>query len=132
MHLADFVEKHRALVRELELARLVLDGAGEGAALEAEQLALEQRLGERRAVDGDERAVASPVRAADDDATAIEMPSSRSVSGRIRSGRAVRRWTMSTDEPIWMVSPTVIRIRSPRLTTRSLIRVPFTLPTSSR
>ena len=40
--------------RQLEPAALLRDRAGEGAALVAEQLALEQRLGQRRAVDGDE------------------------------------------------------------------------------
>ena len=54
-HLADFVEHERALVGLLELADLALGGAGEGALLVAEQLALQQRLGERRAVEADER-----------------------------------------------------------------------------
>ena len=58
-HLADLVEEHRAVVGELELARLVLDRAGEGAALEAEQLGLEQFGRERRAVHLDERLVAA-------------------------------------------------------------------------
>ncbi len=55
-HVADLVEEQRAALRLLELARPALVGAGEGAALVAEQLALEQRLRERRAVDGEERA----------------------------------------------------------------------------
>ena len=41
-HLADLVEEHRPVVGELELAGLVLDGAGESAALEPEQLRFEQ------------------------------------------------------------------------------------------
>ena len=41
--------------RDLERPACVAIGAGERAALVAEQLALEQRLGQRRAVDGDER-----------------------------------------------------------------------------
>ena len=41
-HVADLVEEQRAVVGELELAGLVLDRAGEGAALEPEQLGLEQ------------------------------------------------------------------------------------------
>ena len=53
---ADLVEEQRAAVGELEAAELALDGAGERALLVAEQLALEQRLGERAAVDLDERA----------------------------------------------------------------------------
>ena len=57
-HVADLVEEHRAVVGELELARLLLDGAGEGAALEAEQLRLEQLGRQRGAVHLDERLVA--------------------------------------------------------------------------
>ena len=64
LHLADLVEEHRAVVGELELARLVLDGAGERAALEPEQLRFEQLRGQRRAVDLDERLV-PPRRGAD-------------------------------------------------------------------
>ena len=41
-HLADLVEEHRAVIGELELPGLVLDGAGERAALETEELRLEQ------------------------------------------------------------------------------------------
>jgi hypothetical protein len=78
------------------------------------------------------RRIASPVRDDAGAASAIGTPSSRSVSGRIRSACAARRWTISTDDPIWMVSPMVMRTRSPGLMTRSLTRVPFTLPTSSR
>ena len=55
--IADFVEEQRAPVRELELAGLSLRRAGERAFLVAEQLRFEQRLGNRRAVDGDERTV---------------------------------------------------------------------------
>ena len=65
LHLADLVEEHRAVVGELELARLVLDGAGERAALEPEQLRLEQLGRQRRAVDLDERLVAARRRAVD-------------------------------------------------------------------
>ena len=54
---ADLVEEQRAAVGELEPAELLLDRAGERALLVAEQLALEQRLGQRAAVDLDERAV---------------------------------------------------------------------------
>ena len=57
-HVADLVEEHRAVVGELELAGLVLDRAGERAALEAEQLRLEQLGRQRRAVHLDERLVA--------------------------------------------------------------------------
>jgi hypothetical protein len=56
--LADFVEEQRPLVGELEQARLVVGRAGEGAAHVAEELAFEERLDDRRAVHGDEAAVA--------------------------------------------------------------------------
>ena len=54
-HLADFVEKQHAAVGLLDAARLGADRAGEGAALVAEQLRLEQLIRKRRAVDRDER-----------------------------------------------------------------------------
>ena len=54
-HLADLVEEQRAAVGHLELALLVAVGAGEAALDVAEQLRLEQRLGQAGAVDGDER-----------------------------------------------------------------------------
>ena len=58
VHLGDLVEQQRAAVGLLELADAARDGAGEGALLVAEQLALEQLLGDRGAVDRDERAFA--------------------------------------------------------------------------
>ena len=57
-HLADFVEEQRAAVGHLQLAALVAVGAGEAALDVAEQLRLEQRLGEAGAVDRDERPAA--------------------------------------------------------------------------
>src|SRR5579885_598427 len=53
----DIVEKERAAARQLDLAHAVVNRARERAALVAEELALEQRVGERGAVDGDEAAV---------------------------------------------------------------------------
>ncbi len=53
-HLADFVEEHGALVRHLELAGLVAIRPGEAALDVAEELRLEQRLGQAGAVHGDE------------------------------------------------------------------------------
>ena len=50
-HVADLVEEERAAVGLLELADLLRGGAGERALLVAEQLALDQLLGDRRAVD---------------------------------------------------------------------------------
>src|SRR5262249_36596714 len=57
--LGDLVEEQRALVRELEAAGLVRDGAGERALLVAEELALDERRRDRRAVDADERSLST-------------------------------------------------------------------------
>ena len=57
-HVADFVEEQRPAFGLLETARGAGIGAGEGAALVAEQLRLDQIARDRRHVDGDERAVA--------------------------------------------------------------------------
>ena len=54
--LADLVEKNRASGGAFEPAGLLAVGAGECAALVAEELALDQPLGKRPAVDADERA----------------------------------------------------------------------------
>src|SRR5439155_10804523 len=59
-HLAHFVEEDRALVGQLEASQTSLGGAGEGALLMAEQLALEQRVRYRGAVHRDERLAARP------------------------------------------------------------------------
>src|SRR5581483_9511606 len=53
---ADLVEEQRAAARRLDLAERLLHRAGERAPFVAEELALEQRLGDRRAVDRDEAA----------------------------------------------------------------------------
>jgi hypothetical protein len=58
-HLGDFVEKEHPTGRQLDLSRLRLLRAGEGAALEPEQFGLEQVFWQRRAVDRDERAAPS-------------------------------------------------------------------------
>ena len=57
--LADFVEEQRAAVRLFEHAGALGDGAGERAARVAEQLGLDQVVGQRRAVQRAERAVAA-------------------------------------------------------------------------
>src|SRR6185295_19640284 len=54
-HLADLVEEQRPAIGELEAALAPIGGAGERALFVAEDLALEQRLGNRGAVDRDER-----------------------------------------------------------------------------
>ena len=53
-HLADLVEKQRALVGGFKLSGLALGGAGEGALFVAEQFALQERLRQGRAVHADE------------------------------------------------------------------------------
>ena len=61
--LADLVEEQDAAVRLLELAQVLVGGAGEAALLVAEQDGLDQVLRDGAAVDGDER-LARAVRAA--------------------------------------------------------------------
>src|SRR5206468_3121120 len=56
---ADLVQEDRAAVGFGEEPGRVADRAGEGAAHVPEELALEQRLGERAAVDGHERPLAA-------------------------------------------------------------------------
>ncbi len=56
-HLANFVQQQRALVAQLELARLGFVGTGKGARLVTEQFALQQLAGNRRAIDLQKRAV---------------------------------------------------------------------------
>src|SRR5262249_6383511 len=58
-NIADFVEEQRALVRHVEAADLLRDGAGERAFLMAEQLALKQIERNCRAVHFHERAAAA-------------------------------------------------------------------------
>ena len=55
-HLADFVEEDGAVRRHLEQAGLVAVRAGEAAAHVAEELGLEQRVGQAGAVERDQRA----------------------------------------------------------------------------
>ena len=64
-NLADLVEEERAAVGLLEAPLAPRDRAGERAALVAEELALEQPLGERRAVQADERLVRARRRGVD-------------------------------------------------------------------
>ncbi len=56
-HLTDFVEEEGAAMGELQFARLVAIGAGEAALDVSEELRFEERLGQPRAVHGDERAM---------------------------------------------------------------------------
>jgi hypothetical protein len=61
----DLVEEDRPAVRRLEQSHLGLTGIGERTALEAEELGLQQRLGNRAAVDVHERTGGSRARAMD-------------------------------------------------------------------
>ncbi len=57
-HLADLVEEHRAMMRELELAGLLLDGSGERPALKAKEFGLQKLSRQGCAIDLDERSIA--------------------------------------------------------------------------
>ncbi len=54
-HIADFVQQHGAVLRQLEASGAALDRSGEGALFMAEQLAFHERIRHGGAVDGDER-----------------------------------------------------------------------------
>ena len=54
-HVADFIEKNRAVVRQLEPPFALFDRAGERPALVAEEFAFQQFFGQRRAIHLDER-----------------------------------------------------------------------------
>ena len=90
---ADFVEEQRAAMRQLEASGLAGVRAGERALLVAEQLRLEQRLGNRRAVDGDERAVGAVAervqRAREELLAGAALPEQQ--HRRVRRRRAVQR-----------------------------------------
>ena len=64
-HLADLVEQQRAAIGRGEQAGVIVGRAGERALDVAEQLALEQLLGQRRAVERDERLLRARARAVD-------------------------------------------------------------------
>ena len=87
--LADLVEEERAAVRRLERARLRRDGAGERAALVAEQLALEEVLRDRRAVDDAKRLLRARARLVDERARRTSCRC-RSRRGRAPSHRSRR------------------------------------------
>ena len=79
-HIADFVQQHRAILRQLETARAALQRAGERALLVTKQLALHQRVGQRGAVDGDERAGAAR-------AQCVDSPRGQLFSGAALTGK---------------------------------------------
>ena len=55
IHVADLVQKQRSARRQLEFSLLLLGRAGERATFVAEELGFDQRLRQRRTVDGDKR-----------------------------------------------------------------------------
>jgi hypothetical protein len=61
--LTDLVEEQRAVMRGLDQTPLGGARIGEGATLEAEQLGLQEGLGNRRTVDVDERTASARPRA---------------------------------------------------------------------
>jgi hypothetical protein len=63
---ANFVQEERAPVRGLKEAGLGPAGVGKGTLLEAEQLGFEERLRDRRTVDGHKRAAPSGPQAMDE------------------------------------------------------------------
>ena len=54
-HVADLIQKHRSVVSLLEAADVTFERSREGALLVPEQLAFNQRFGQRGAVDGNKR-----------------------------------------------------------------------------
>jgi hypothetical protein len=60
-HVSNLVQKNRAAVALFEFTNSAAIGAGEGALLVAEQLALQQALGDRGAIDGKKRSPALTV-----------------------------------------------------------------------
>ena len=65
-HQPDLVEKDRPAMSDLQQAGLGLPGIGERAAFEPEELGFEQRVGNRRAVDVDERRIRARTHLVDD------------------------------------------------------------------
>ena len=63
-HFPDLIEEDGAVARHLQLPRAVAKGAGEAPLDVAEQLGLEQRLGNASAIDRDERGVRAKARGA--------------------------------------------------------------------
>ena len=89
--LGDLVQEQRAAVGRAEASVALLDGPREGAALVAEQLGLDQRLGERGAVDRHER-----LRGAR--AALVEQPRHQLLAraALARDQRRRRRWARSS------------------------------------
>ena len=115
-HVADLVEEERAFLGELETSGTRPDGAGEGAALVAEQLGFEQTFGDRGGVDGDQRAIlarAQPVDGARQDLlarAALALDQDGQVGRRrARATSSTRRsdsdWPITSSKPAALSSP---------------------------
>ena len=89
--IADLVEEQRAAMGQLESSWLALRGARERALFVAEQLAFEQRLGDRRAIDRDERSVGARAQRVQRSGEEFFPSSALTLEedGRIRRGRAM-------------------------------------------
>ena len=98
--LADLVEEQRAAVGELEAAGAVADRAGERAALVAEQLALDEAFGDRRAVDLDERAVLA--RRAEVQRAGDELLARAALAGDEHRGRALGDAVRTISRTTWI------------------------------
>ncbi len=86
-HVADLVEEQGAAGRGLDLARGLFGGAGECTLLVAEQLTLQQVLGNRRAVDGDETVVMDGLSPCSEWASnSLPVPDSPSISTLVSVG----------------------------------------------
>src|SRR5437016_5657698 len=120
----DLVEEQGAAVRELETADPSRDGTGEGAALVAEELALQEAGGDGGAVELDERATAPGAERVDQAADQL-LASSRLApdeDGRIRRGHTLDPTDDSperqapADDPVdrGRVRRTVTRLHGPR------------------
>ena len=112
---ADFVEEERAALGLFEAADAALEGAGEGAAHMAEELAFQQGFGEGAAVDGDEGlGAAAPARCRARAASSLPVPVSpviRTVARRLATSRI-----MCCNCLISRLSPTSMRSQSGRST----------------
>ena len=109
-HLTDLVEKERAAGRLLDPPRLRLEGAREGALLEAEELGLEEVLGQRRAIDRDEWA-RGPPRGAVDEASDALFALARAGTLRSKAGSARQRAACRPTHPSRSLEASVLNGR---------------------
>ncbi len=106
----DFVEEERAAARRLEETVAIGEGAGEGALAVTEELGLHERLGDRAAIDRDERTVlARPVRWISRATSSLPLPDSpvTCIGAWLRASRSIsaRVDCMRGEPPIRTGSP---------------------------